>query len=329
MRCHNVESKNLTAWYELRMDGANFVVDVHQKAWKFFGNFIKECPFDVVEYPGILKIPEFAPIKEKPGNWGFGGESEWKHSTRDGWISALFPVPGFPREGESSLLAGEKLYASMATLEILLNALAYFEEEISDYYAPQMLVVHNVSVEKEWGKSKLAVIVSSNLSKFLASEMSRTGQTNRYEPVMNANKAMMQQIEGKNLSANDFRCDLQRPKWISFTVSRGNSCGLDPENRYNQDINSGYELLDHNLDDLWQQIYLLAGLFALYDHARKWSWLDRKEEQIKRALKTGLDLIYQPGNDFTCLFSRSPSRKAICGVDGRVTLEEIKKRYEK
>jgi hypothetical protein len=326
MSYFDIEKKALVAWYELRVSDKKLVVDIHPRAWNFFVHALRENPRLVSETPRLLKIPEFIPLQENPWAWGFGGSASWKKSRRENWISAVFKLPIFSAERESSNSVWDRLFSISATLELLFKILLIFEENISDYYSPQLLVVSGMSFERNLFGGSLLVILSKDACEFLAEEIKIHGETIRYFPIIDAMQKAFSYIEGKEPSFMDFRAMLRPPKWLHLSVP-GNACGLDPGNYYDEESFRGYEMLPHNVDNPLQQIYLLAGVFSLYDHIRKWWWIDKRREEIKSALRErDLSVGYDMGNDFTIL-SRKSNEKPICGVDGEVTLKEILERY--
>lgn len=320
----DIAKKTLAAWYEFRIRENSLIVDVHPKAWKFFLEALRRNP-RILDGYGDLEIPEFIPVQEKPWVWGFGGALTWRKSERGKWISVICHPPVFPTAGKPFAPVWNKLFSISATLGVLFEVLMIFEEEIMDYYSSQLMAISGWLAQEGCCGGALSVLLSKDLCEFINKEVEAIGETTKYEPVVNAMSKMFLQIEKGELYLINFQAMLRFPKWLNLSVP-GNACGLDPGDYNDGKTMKGYKLLLHNVDGPVQQFYLLTGLAALYDHARKWIWLDKKEDEIRDALSKGLQIVYYLGSDFTTLAYRG-SGNMICGVDGEVTLKEIKERY--
>lgn len=326
MSYFDIEKKSLIAWYELRVSDKNLVVDVHPKAWKFFLKTLEKYPKILKGYKDLGISGFIAPKKSQ--TWGFGEAVFWQKSRRESWISVECMLPMFPAEGEAYAPVWERFISISATLKVLFEILLYFEEIIENYYSPQLLIISLMTVKSGQHGGSLSAIFSKDICGFISKEIEIYGQTTMYPPIIKAMHTVFLHVESREPSFGKFQAEIHKPKWFHLLVP-GDGCTLDPADYYDEKTTRGYEVRTHNSDKALQQLYFLTGLAALYDHARKWSWLDKCSQEIKSALKEGdLSVGYDMGNHFTFLSQKS-NDKPICGVDGEVSLEEIKMRYWK
>ena len=256
--------KNLPSWHELSVADNRIEIRVHNLALISIRNNLVASRFSGT--PAELQLPPF--IEPTQNSWGFG-EIITAASKEDGWTTFTCPLPIIFKENESDP-DWKKAYAVCATLQVLFNSLIGFEGDTSSSQS-QLLGVGYMGLDTEkmggWG---LGVKLSPRLCMWL-NKKTGVEEITPIQEVADAMKAAHQQMyrrKGFAIDEYSFMAHIQAPKSLHLACP-GDACGLDPEDNRDYDLETGYELVPHNMDGPLQQLTLLAGIAALHDLASK------------------------------------------------------------
>jgi len=160
--------------------------------------------------------------------------------------------------------AGEAIAATIAILFLLLS---HHRDKKTSWLAPQLLTVQTM-VKRDIHGGSLWGQYSQPLVQWFSAFPPHT----RIPEMEKAMQTAYEHIMGKKdyIREYDFRASVDYAGgWLNVSCP-GDACGLNPNHgsEYEMKRGIGYEFSCHNVDNLAQQLTLLAGLAALHDRAR-------------------------------------------------------------
>ena len=255
----------IPAWYEIscRDEGRALALEVHPLALgemekvKWVGSPLLK---HIGEEYGLM---EFTPPRK--GECGFGNVLKPADPDNEGWIAWAVPLPIF--KGSQGFQASADNYSIQvrATLSTISNCLWLFEGDTGHAHN-QLIVIESIHLpdkKTHFHQGSLSATLTPDAISWIAKQPADEDVGPVVEAMRNADKYMWP--GGREDYRFGARC--RRPKWIHLDVP-GNACGLDPEDRYSDSLEQGYQLVPHNTDTALQQFTFLAGLAKLHDCMR-------------------------------------------------------------
>jgi hypothetical protein len=265
----NEEFSKMTksAWYELSYKSpSELYLRVHRLAYdELVAKHADGRGRKWTDHPQAeFKLPEF--VVPGNGDCGYGGILKACDSGHSDWVSWRFALPlmkDASRDDVHDLIL-------RATLHVIFVNLSLFEGETL-WHEDQLVVIDQLGLPSAgrfaYG-GNIGIVLMPPVIKWLKSlrKQKMVDIVEVTTAMRESSTYMFPSSFGEGLLR--FGTPFRPPTCLNFNIP-GNSCGLDPDSKYDEDeLNDGYTLVSHNVDGTLPQLTLLAGVARLHDLVR-------------------------------------------------------------
>jgi hypothetical protein len=178
----------------------------------------------------------------------------------------------------------QHLFACAATIHVLINSLMSIpEKEIKDSL-PQFITIFTACCKnKPFGHGgNIHGELNKDVKRYLMDHYQEKGEI--LKKVLSALLKAAEKIGGKRSNRSLYWAKVRSENGFLSIDCPGNSCGLNTDKpddydslrREREERDFGMDLICHNVDEIYQQIVLIAALAALSDEVKKY-YLQSKE----------------------------------------------------